>query len=57
YRKILIFSQMQKTLEDIEKSLDKEGVKFWILSGTTEELSRIAAKFNKYQGNCALLIC
>jgi SNF2 family DNA or RNA helicase len=56
HRKVLIYALKSSVCSEITKKLENRDVKYWKLRGTVKQLSTIARKFNKYDGDCALII-
>lgn len=56
YRKVLVYAFMPSACSEIEKKFNEYDIKYWKLSGDVHKLSKTARKFNKYEGDCVLLI-
>jgi hypothetical protein len=56
YRKVLIFANIHSAFIEMAKALKKSKVKFWILQGNSNELSKIARAYNTYEGNAAMIV-
>jgi SNF2 family DNA or RNA helicase len=56
YRKILIFTSYEESIDNISKALNLRNIAFWRLAGTASNINQISKKFNAYQGNAVLII-
>lgn len=55
-KKIILFSNYDKILDDVIHRLKYNDFKFWKLSGTHISLNRIVEEFKNYNDNCILII-
>jgi SNF2 family DNA or RNA helicase len=56
YRKILVFTSYEESIDNISKALNLRNIAFWRLAGTAANINLISKKFNSYQGNSVLII-
>ena len=56
YKKILVFTSYEESIDNISKALNLRNIAFWRLAGTAANINFISKKFNSYQGNSVLII-
>jgi SNF2 family DNA or RNA helicase len=56
YRKILVFTSYEESIDNISKALGLRNITFWRLQGTAANINAVSKKFNAYQGNAVLII-
>lgn len=56
YRKILVFTSYEESIDNISKALNLRNILFWRLAGTAANINQISHKFNSYEGNAVLII-
>lgn len=56
FRKILIFTSYEESIDIITTALNLRNIAFWRLSGTASNINAISRKFNSHQGDAVLII-
>jgi SNF2 family DNA or RNA helicase len=56
YRKILVFTSYEESIDNISKALNLRNISFWRLAGTAANINQISHKFNSHEGNAVLII-
>jgi SNF2 family DNA or RNA helicase len=56
YRKILVFTSFEESIDKISKALTLRNIAFWRLGGTSDNINQISRKFNTIKGNAVLII-
>jgi len=56
FRKILVFTSYEESIDNISKALNLRNIAFWRLAGTAANINLVSRKFNSHQGNAVLII-
>ena len=56
YRKILVFTSFEESIDKISKALNLRNIAFWRLGGTSDNINQISRKFNTIKDNAVLII-
>lgn len=56
WRKVLVFVYFASAAKEIIAALKKKKITHWLLNGSPKKLSATAKEYNKYEGDCVLVI-
>ena len=56
YRKIVVFTSYEESIELITKALNLRNITFWRLAGNAANINHVSRKFNTFVGNAVLII-
>lgn len=56
YKKILVFTSYEESIDNITKALNLRNISYWRLAGSAANINQISRKFNSHQGDSVLII-